>query len=321
MKLAFIGTLAVLLGGQALGAQPRVLNGVIARVNDAVITYKDVQNRIGPNLDFLQRQFAAQPAAYERKLRELEQSAIDELVEEQLILHEFKTAGYNLPESYIDEEVDKIIRTDYGDRATMTKTLQAQGQTYEAYRNKLRERFIVSAMTRHHVPREPTISPHKIEIYWVQNREKYKVEDQVKLRMIVVPNRPNEPGFSAKKLAQEILAKIKEGAPFSEMARIYSQGSQSTEGGDWKWIERSVLRSDLAEKAFALKPTQLSDVIEAPDGCYLMLVEGTQPAHIKALPDVRSEIESALKDEEIKRLRKKWIDRLKAKSFVMIYPF
>ena len=37
------------------------------------------------------------------------------------------------------------------------------------------------------------------------------------------------------------------------MAGVYSQGAQRSQGGDWGWVERSVLRKELAETAFSLK--------------------------------------------------------------------
>ena len=76
--------------------------------------------------------------------------------------------------------------------------------------------------------------------------------------------------------ANEILAEIKKGAAFQEMASVYSEGSQKSQGGDWGWVERSVLRKDLADAAFSLKPGQVSGVIETPESVYLMLVEQTQ---------------------------------------------
>ena len=47
-----------------------------------------------------------------------------------------------------------------------------------------------------------------------------------------------------------------------------------------------------------------------------MKVEEFHPAHVKALNEVRAEIEKTLEAEERRRLRKEWIDRLRAKSFV-----
>lgn len=299
-------------------AQPIPLNGVAARVNDAIITYKDIENRVVQDLPFLEQQYRTQPQLLEEKLRELRQKHLEELVQRQLILHEFKTAGYNLPDSFIDDHVQRAIR-EYGDRATLTKTLQAKGMTFESFRQQIRDETILREMWRHHVPPDPVISPTKIENYYLEHRDEFKVGDQIKLRMIVIPNRTNSPAISCRRMAEEISKKLDEGVPFAEMGKIYSQGSQSAEGGDWGWVERSVLRPDLAEKAFTLKAGQRSPVIEAPDGCYLMLVEGVRPAHIKSLSEVREEIESTLKDAERKRLREKWIEQLKNKSFVRYF--
>ena len=230
-----------------------------------------------------------------------------------------RRVGTDLPESYIDDQIAKDVRN-YGNRLTLTKTLQAQGLTFGSYRERIRERVILAAMVEHFIPRDPVISPYKIETYYKDHLEKFKLEDQVKLRMIVVTNRPNEALYSPKAMAQEIIAKLNEGASFAEMAKVYSQGSQSAEGGDWGWVERSVLREDLASVAFGLKAGQRSDLIERQDGCYIMLVEETKPAHTRPLSEVRSDIESALKAEETKRLHDKWIDRLKAKAFVQYFP-
>jgi peptidyl-prolyl cis-trans isomerase SurA len=295
------------------------LNGIVARVNDTLITYKEVFTAIEPDLDFLERRYAGQPGLRVQKERELWSEAVKQLVERQLILHEFKTGWYNLPESYIEDQIARDIRNNFGDRLTLTKTLQAQGLTFEAHKQRFREKIIIEAMNGQFVPRNPVISPFKIESYYKEHLDTFTLEDQVKLRMIVINNRPGDPLFSAR-MAREILSKLEEGAAFTDMAMLYSQGSQSVEGGDWGWVQRSVLRSDLAEIAFTLEQGQRSGVIEASDGCYLMLVEESKPAHVQPLSEVRAQIENILKEEETRRLRRKWIEKLEAKSFIQYFP-
>jgi parvulin-like peptidyl-prolyl isomerase len=154
-----------------------------------------------------------------------------------------------------------------------------------------------------------------MERYYLENSDKFKAEDQVKLRMIVI-NKPAGDTATTRGLMEEIVAKVKEGAAFAEMASVYSQGSQRSEGGDWGWIERSTLRPELAAAAFALKSGELSPILELPDAFYLMQAEEVRPAHVRPLSEVRDEIERTLAIEERARMEKRYIEKLRAKTFV-----
>jgi peptidyl-prolyl cis-trans isomerase SurA len=304
-------------------AQAELINGISAVVNDSVITYDQVERGIAPLDDLLVRQYHSQPAVLEQKRQELRTRQIEELVERQLILAEFKRAGYNLPESFIDDTVrDEIRKNFYGDRARLTKTLQSEGMTYETFRQQQRDDIIVRELSRMNIsPEKILISPFKIEQYYKDNQDKFKVGDQVKLRLIVI-NQPEgaEPG-TAKKIAGEILKKIDNGASFAEMASIYSDSSQRAQGGDRGWIEKDKtdLKKELVDAAFSLKAGRHSKVIEFPQACFLLQVDEVKPAHVRSLAEVRDDIEKTLKDQEAARLHKKWIDRLKSKSYVRYF--
>src|SRR5438093_8413668 len=120
--------------------------------------------------------------------------------------------------------------------------------------------------------------------------------------MIVLNKEAGHDASAIRQLAEEVRQKIKDGAAFSQMASVYSQGSQRSQGGDWGWVEKSVLRKELADVAFALKTGDLSEVIDTTEACYLMLVEEKRPSHIKTLGEVRAEIEHNMLGEERKRL-------------------
>ena len=313
---AFIYLLAGARVACISSAQAELANGIKAIVHDSIITYVDVEDLTMQTADVLNRQYRREPAVLDKKMQEARDENLDRLLSRELILHEFSTAGYSMPESVIDEVVQQRIRARYGDRVTLTKTLQAQGTTFEKFKQTVREQFIVEAMRSKNISQEIIISPFKIETFYNTNREKYKVEDQVKLRMIVL----NKTGDnSPRKLAEEILVKLKEGAGFAEMAGVYSQGSQRSQGGDWGWVEKSVLRKELADTAFTLKPGEVSPIIETPDACYLMKVEEARVAHVKALAEVRDEIEKNLVLSERERIEKQWIEKLKKKTFVRYF--
>jgi len=59
-------------------------------------------------------------------------------------------------------------------------------------------------------------------------------------------------------MADEILAKLNAGDSFESLAKVYSEGKEAKEGGDWGWIGKDVLRKELSEVAFSLRPATQS---------------------------------------------------------------
>lgn len=317
--------LTVALCGVGCALHAELANGIQAIVHDAVITYQDVENSTAPVVEELRRQYGKQPEVYNQKLTEALNDSLERLLERQLILHEFTTAGYSVPETVIEEYMEEWIRARYRDRVTFTKSLQEEGLTLEKFRLQKREQFIVEQMRIKNISGEIIISPHKIESYYLAHTNDYKLDDEVKLRMIVLNKPVSGDAAQVRKLAEEIIRKIKEGAAFAEMAGVYSEGRQGREGGDWGWVQKFdrdgalVLRKELADVAFSLKPGELSGVIETPEVIYLMLVEDKRPAHVKALNEVRGEIEKNMLMQERERIQKNWIDRLKQKTFIRYF--
>lgn len=304
----------------AMAAQPEFINGQAVVVNNAVITYEEVESSILEEIGLLRRQYARQPQVLQQVIDQLRRDRLEMMIERQLILHEYKVKGYNLPDSLFDKALRDRIREQFGDRIKLTKTLQAQGTTYETYAQRYREQIIVELMTREFVSSEKIlVSPFKIERFYEENKDDFKLEDQVRMRLIFLPQSAGMEAGAARKLAQEILAKIKEGTSFAEMAAIYSADANRAQGGARGWERRSALREDLATTAFALQAGQVSDILERPEGCYLLQVEEIKLAHIQPLAEVKEDIERRLKAEEYNRLRKKWIGRLRANSFVRYF--
>jgi parvulin-like peptidyl-prolyl isomerase len=298
-------------------AEKLVSAGIAVIVNDSIITYQDVELYIGQAVDLLRVQYGQQPEVLRQKISQVQQDGMEQLVERQLILHEFKTAGYNFPASIIDDTIEERIKAKYRNRVTFIQDLRVRQQTWESFHQQQHDEIVVDAMRRRNVPQDTLISPQKILDYYEANKTNFAVGEQVRLRMIMLTNQPANPGAS-KQLATEILGKIKEGASFAEMANV-SNGPQRESGGLAGWAERDQLRKELADVAFALKKGDVSDVIELPESCWLLKLEDKKEAHIRPLAEVQDEIERTLRINEAVRLQKKWITRLKEKAFVRYF--
>jgi len=301
----------------ATDGHAELANAIKAIVNDAVITYQQVESLNQQTEDRVLRKYRSSPSMLEQEINKMQNENLDKLVQEQLILHEFKSAGYSLPDSVLDDLVQETIKSDFGDRATLTKTLEARGISYEKFRQSIKERFIVAQLRLKNVSSEIIISPHKIESYYVAHREEFKEEDRVKLRKIILEKSSDVSAPDAKKLGEEIVSRLKEGASFTQLASIYSQ--EELKNREAVWYDRSALRKELADAAFSLKAGQCSDVIDAGNEVYVLFADEISTAHYKTLSEVRDYIEKTLLTEERDRLEKKWIDKLKKKTFVQYF--
>lgn len=247
--------LAALVLGAGIAAAPAAaertaVNGIAAIANSAIITRQEVDELARPSIDSLARSLLrSNPSLFERRAIEAWTDALDHLIERQLILDDFKDSGLVFPEKWIDEQINDIIRNKYGDRASLGKSLQAEGLTFATFRERQRNNLIIGAMESRNVREVLFISPAKIERSYQTNLAAYRLEDQVKLRVISLdagsPGSPDD----IRRLGLEILRKIREGADFAEMAAINSI-PPSRNGGDWGWLERSKMSrifNDLSE--------------------------------------------------------------------------
>jgi peptidyl-prolyl cis-trans isomerase SurA len=272
----------MLIAGVMIGSAPRVRaeatleNGIQAVVHDSVVTFGEVQLMTSPAEQVLYRQYRAQPEVFYKKLSDARNDSLEQLLERQLILRDFK-ATFSEPERQaiinkeinkeVDQEVDTEIRSRFGgNRMSLIQTLQAEGITLERHRQQIRDRIIIGWLRQKNISSELIVSPHRVEVYYLAHRDQFKVEDEVKLRMIVLKCPGDSEVARTEKLAEDILTKLKEGATFAEMATIHSEGSQRNQGGDLGWWEPSRLNKGLADTAASLQAGQHSGVLSRSAG-------------------------------------------------------
>ena len=97
MKI-FRAFLIVALLGLSLPLRAELASGVKAIVHDSVITYQEVDLFAAPAVDVARRQYRSDREGFMSKVNTLLGESLDQLVERQLILHDFQAAGYNLPQ-------------------------------------------------------------------------------------------------------------------------------------------------------------------------------------------------------------------------------
>jgi peptidyl-prolyl cis-trans isomerase SurA len=320
-KLLFFLLITVgFLVPQINAADPEVIDGVAAVVNGDVITFSQVQEVSGPREKTLREQYTGQELI--DKIKEARLGALNDLVDRQLIVQEFKKKEYNMPEYVVDDQIQNIIKDDFaGDRQAFLRTLNAQGYTLNKFREMQRDKVIVGAMRQNNVKGTFAATPQEIQAYYEANKTEFATPEQLKLRMIVLNADPLDAnsGDSTKKMADEIRGKVKGGADFATMAKTYSMDGTAESGGDWGLIDRKTLNQQLTDIAFALSPGQTSQVVQIGDSFYILYCDSKKNSGVIPLPEVRDGIQKKLEQVQRQKATQRWLDSLREKAFIKIY--
>lgn len=307
----------------ALAAEPEVIDGIAAvvKLNEAssadVITYSEVRDVSAPKERLLRDQYRGEELV--TKIKEARAEALKDLIDRQLIVQAFKKEGYQIPDHYLDQRVQDIIRDNFnGDRNTFIKTLQAQTFTLGEFRKLETEKMIVQAMRHKNVEVNTIISPNKIQDYYRKHAAEFTSKEQVKLRMIMISEGTSDRA-GQKAMAEEVLSKLVNGAEFDRMAQIYSEDSTRDLGGDWGWIDRGTLTAPLEKVAFSLRLGKVSNIVEVGGNYYILKVEGRQGGVTRPFAEVRDEIEKKLTSEEAQAMQERWLASLRQKAYIKMY--
>ena len=131
------------------------------------------------------------------------------------------------------------------------------------------------------------ISPTDAEMreFWESNRaQQPKRPAAISFRQIViVPKADPDANARALHLADSLVAALRRGAVFGDVARKFSADSASREqGGELGWFRRGVMVKEFEDVAFRLRPGAISDVVGTEFGYHIIQVERVQPAEILA---------------------------------------
>jgi len=316
LRTACVLTLLSFFIGHAV-AEPEVLDGIAALVNKEVITFSQVREMVAPRERALRQAYSGPDL--EVKVKELRENALQELIDRQLILQDFKKNEYKLPPYVIEEHIKTIIREEFGgDRGAFVRTLQAQGYTLTKFKELEMDKIIVQAMRGQKVKSNTAIPPTKVREYYDTHKSEFAANESIQLRMIVIPKQSQDGGTAAaqRELIDEIRAKIKNGADFAKMAQLYSQDSSADVGGEWGWIDKKTLNPALTQAAFSLKTGEVGPVFDQASNYYLMKVEARKEPTYAPFETVKKDIEAKLLGDERQKASEKWLTELRSKAYI-----
>jgi peptidyl-prolyl cis-trans isomerase SurA len=304
-------------------AETELVDGVAAVVNGKVITYSEVRNAIAVRIGVLQMEMrGASREQVEARVTEIEKEALQDLIDRELILSEFKEKGGTIRIQFIDDAVDDFIRERFeGDRAKFIEELRKTSLTLQQFRKMREESLVIQYMRGSQAQNSMPPTPIQRDRVYKENIDRFRGKDYVKLRTITIAKVAETPGStpeSQKQLTEEIRVKVAAGADFGSLAKAYSIDSKASSGGDWGTIERGDLKTLLSDNAFALTPQTVSGIVEDDRNYYLLWVDAVQRGEVTPLSEVREQVDQLVLQQERKASYEKWISRLRDKAIITV---
>ncbi|MDF2179590.1 SurA N-terminal domain-containing protein [Aliiglaciecola sp. CAU 1673] len=142
------------------------------------------------------------------------------------------------------------------------------------------------------------VSDEDIQTFYERNADKYRTEAQRRVSHILFET--GDDANAAREQAEQVLARLKAGEDFVELAKTYSADTFSAEsGGDLDWFGRDVMDPAFEEASFALQNIgDLSDVVESEFGLHIIKLTDVRPEQVQSLADVRDQILEEVKGEK-----------------------
>jgi peptidyl-prolyl cis-trans isomerase SurA len=191
----------------------------------------------------------------------------------------------------VDEQINRIRQQFKTDEEYRTELRNAGFGTPEEYRRTLYQQYYRRALQQRaygelqKATHPRNVSEQEVEEAFRSNKEVLSRQPaSVTFRQIVVAPRPSAAAKKAARAkADTILVELKKGADFEQVAKRESmdQGTKAT-GGDLGWNRRGAMVPEFERMMFALRPGQLSPVVETQFGYHIIRVDRVQAGEVKA---------------------------------------
>jgi len=146
------------------------------------------------------------------------------------------------------------------------------------------------------------VSEDEMRQYYEDRPDSFRYEEEVRARHILIEVKPDaseEDTAKARAEAEKVLAQARKGMDFAELAKKNSKDSNSAKkGGDLGFFTRQKMVREFADAAFALKPGEISDVVQTEHGLHVIKVEEVRPERVESFEEARGPIEESLKKEK-----------------------
>lgn len=271
-------------GAQALaqGRSARVVEAdrIIAVVNEEVITLNELRARL---------------SAVERQLRQqgtqmpprdvLEKHVLERLIVDRVQVQFAVETGLRIDDAQLDQTIARIAEGNRMDLAQFRASLEQDGIPWRKFREDVRDEMVIGRIREREVDSKIVVSEGEIDNFLESAGAAGSEEFNLGHILLRVPEQAKPDQLARLQArAEEIIAQLRRGADFAQLAASYSDAPDGLSGGSMGWRPLERLPTLYAEAAAKLKPGEVSDVLRSPAGYHILKLLDRRGGAIKAQP-------------------------------------
>jgi len=306
-----------------LRADDPVIEEIIARVNNQIVTHSEYVH----SKEELKKEAQQQdPVNADKLVAERDKDVLRDLIDQELLLEKGKDMGITADTEVIKklDSMRKDMKLDSMEE--LEKAAQSQGISFEDFKQNLRNQIITQQVIGKEVGSRLAINKEDEQKFYDEHKSEMEQPETIRLSEILVSTdaKPNDTTDEAQRLqaaqakADGLLAQIRKGAKFDEVAKKNSDGPTAAQGGDLGDFKRGTLAKELEDKTFAMKAGDVSDVIRTKQGFVILKVTEHHNAGVPPLSEIEPRIQDALYMQKLQPALREYLTKLREDAFIDI---
>ena len=272
MKRLFVLVVTVFVCSTTLAWSQQLLDGIAAIVGDEII----LESEVAQYAATLALQMKLDVQNEPQKFNELQKNSLQNLIVQKILLTKAREDTIVVEDSQVEQvleqQINQWIQQIGSERKVEEYFGSSMNKIKRRVRKEIREHLMVEKLQQQKL-QEVKITRQEVEQFYQTNRDSLpELKESVEISHILLQVTP---GAESKQQAREkiagILERLRSGEDFAELARQYSEDPGSAaKGGELGFIQRGDFVKDFEEKAFALQPGQISDIVETQFGFHII---------------------------------------------------
>ena len=300
--------------------EPVLIDEIVAKVNEEIITWNDVEGELAVLKAGLRGQ-VEDPGDRAKRFEKEKRATLRSMIRSRLMMQKAEEMGIGANADVQVSAYLDYMRKEAGipNMEVFDQVLRRQGSSLNELRRISRQKYIGETLIYQLVYSRLTVMTQEIEEFYNANIERFTEPAEVELAEILFLTEGKDK-VTVRSKAEEILSRLKAGTPFEELAKESSEGPSASKGGAIGTFKRGSMSEAMEAVAFSLKAEAFSGIVEAEYGYQIIKVLSIKPARKKTLEEVRGEIQNEIHHKKGQPQVQKFLEELRRESYIYVAP-